>query len=290
MKNTRDLPNEEGRFRTRDGLSLWYRVSGRGPPLLVPTPGWGPSVDMYMKSLTPLEKDFSLIYLDTRGAGRSDPPAKSSGYAFANFLDDLERLRGHLGLNQWMIFGHSAASSQAMAYAIEHPKICRGLFIIGGTLNWDDRELNADKRARMNKLSREPWFAAADEASDSDPESDDEFRKSFLGIQLPLYFASYDAAAKARHYFSASTYHVGALKYHAPAFRPKQLAEIRAPTAVFVGDHDVITTPLEAIRLERGIANSTLFMIRNAGHFPWLDQRKAFFREFGQATRVMLGK
>ena len=79
MKRARKLPNGAGRFKTRDGLSLWYKVSGRGPALLVPTPGWGASADMYMKSLTPLEKDFSLIYLDTRGAGRSElrrkPPA-----------------------------------------------------------------------------------------------------------------------------------------------------------------------------------------------------------------------
>jgi pimeloyl-ACP methyl ester carboxylesterase len=47
-------------------------------------------------------------------------------------------------------------------------------------------------------------------------------------------------------------------------------------------------TPLEAIRLERGIANSTLFMIRNAGHFPWLQQRDIFFKNFTQAARVIL--
>src|SRR6516165_3381345 len=39
----RGLPNGEGRFVSCDGLSLWYKVSGHGRALLVPTPGWGAS-------------------------------------------------------------------------------------------------------------------------------------------------------------------------------------------------------------------------------------------------------
>jgi pimeloyl-ACP methyl ester carboxylesterase len=243
-----------------------------------------------MKSLIPLEKHFSLIYLDTRGAGRSQAPAKPSGYAFSHFLDDLEALRMHLCLDHWLIFAHSDASLQAMAYAIEHRKACCGLFIVDGTLNVNDEELKADTRARMKKLAHEPWFAAADKAGRGKIDSDDEFRKSFLDVQLPLYFASYDATRKARHYFSASTYSVTENEYdhYAPKFFPRKLAQIRVPTAVFEGDHDVITTPLEALRLERGIPNSTLFMIRNAGHFPWLEQRNAFFKDFAQAARAIL--
>jgi proline iminopeptidase len=290
MKSVRKLPSGAGRFKTRDGLSLWYKVSGRGPALLVPTPGWGASADMYIKSLKPLERDFSLIYLDTRGAGRSDAPAKASGFKFSFFLDDLETLRAHLGVDHWLIFAHSDATLQGLGYAIKHPKACRGLFIVGGTLNVDDKELKADTRARMKKLSHEPWFAAADKASNSTAKSDDEFRQSFLGVQLPLFFASYAAAQKARHYFSASTYRVKGNKYDAfaPEFHPRNLAQVRVPTAVFEGDHDVITTPLESLRLERGIANSSLFMIRNAGHFPWLEQRNAFFKDFSEAARMVL--
>src|SRR4029077_1972086 len=104
MKRSRLLPKGPGRYNTGDGLSLWYRIAGRGPALLVPTPGWGASVDMYMKSLTPLEKDFSVVYLDTRGSGRSDPPKNISGFKFQNFLTDIENLRTHLNIDRWLIF------------------------------------------------------------------------------------------------------------------------------------------------------------------------------------------
>lgn len=294
MRRERSLPLGVGRVKTRDGLSLWYKISGRGPALLVPTPGWGASVDMYMKSLTPLEKDFTAIYLDTRGAGRSDGPAKSSGFAFPLFLADLETLRVHLQLDRWLIFAHSDAGLQALGYALKNPKVCRGLFIVDGATNIpDDKESNADRNARMKKLSHRPWFAAAMKAQrkiDNPKISDDDFKYNFLGDLFPLYFASYDAAMQARHYFSASTYRVKNNKYDdcAPHFETKQFTKIQVPTAVFEGDGDVITTPLEALRLERSLPNSMLFMIRNAGHFPWLEQRETFFKNFTQAAHEIL--
>jgi proline iminopeptidase len=291
MTSEKNLPYGEGRFVSNDDLSLWYKVSGQGPALLVPTPGWGASSDQHMKSMTSLEKDFMLIYFDTRGSGHSEAPKKDSGYAFGLFLDDLETLRLHMHLDQWLIFAHSAASSQAMAYAIKYPKACRGLFIVDGTANIDDKEYEHDLAARMKKLSHEPWFAAAKKASDADPKSDKEFRDGFINDALPLYFASAEAAQKARHFFSESTYRVKALKYNdnVPEFTPNWLALIRAPTAIFEGDLDVITTPLEARRLHHGIANSKLFTIKGAGHFPWLQQPEKFFKDFAKAALEILG-
>ena len=73
------FPPFQNRFVSDDGLSLslWYKVSGHGPALLVPTPGWGASSDEHMKSMTCLEEDFTLIFFDTRGSGRSDGPKKT---------------------------------------------------------------------------------------------------------------------------------------------------------------------------------------------------------------------
>src|SRR6516164_5456918 len=295
MKHSKRLPRGAGQFKTSDGLSLWFRIAGRGPALLVPTPGWGASVDMYMKSLIPLEKDFSVVYLDTRGAGRSDPPVKSSGkifktiYRFENFLSDIEKLRRHLELDRWLIFGHSDASLQAMGYAVEHPRTCRGLFIVDGTVNLpNDPQVKSDLCAQRKKFSHEPWFAAADKAGVG--RTDYEFKRSFLDLQLPMYFASRVAAAKARHYFSASTYRVKHNEYdtYAPHFPSWKLERIRVPTAVFAGDSDLITTPLESLRIARGIPNATLGIIRDAGHFPWLQRRDAFFRDFTQAAQIIL--
>jgi pimeloyl-ACP methyl ester carboxylesterase len=196
----------------------------------------------------------------------------------------------NLGLDRWLIFAHSDASRQAMEYAIEYPKACRGIFIVGGTTGIEDKAYKDDLAKRRKKLSHECWYGAAVKAENSNPKSDDEFRQSFLYVMLPLYFASYDASVQARHYFSASTYHIKAFKYDdfAPEFSREKLAEIRVPTAVFVGDQDVITTPFDADRIRRGITKSNLFTIKNTGHFPWLEQPKTFFKYFAQAAREIL--
>jgi proline iminopeptidase len=286
----RALPIGDGHFVTRDSLSLWYTISGHGPPLVVPTPGWGASSDMYMRSLIPLEGSFSVIYFDTRGAGRSEAPPEESGYVFKYFLDDLEALRLHLQLHEWFIFAHSDASLQATMYAIKYRKACRGLFIVDGTVNNDDKEYKRDLAKRMKRLSRQPWYAAAQKALNSTPKSDEKFKESFLGAGLPMYFASYRAAVKARPYFSASTYHIKAFKYddYTPKLGKNKLMQIKVPTTIFEGDDDVITTPLEAHRLHRGIENSQLLMIKDAGHFPWLEQPATFFKEFDQAAGSIL--
>jgi proline iminopeptidase len=280
-------PRPPGRFTSHDGLSLWYKISGCGPVLLVPTPGWGPSSDTHMMTLTRLEDDYTLIYFDTRGAGRSDVPPKPSGYAFDFFLRDLEALREHLGLDHWRIFAHSAASLQAMGYAIKYPKACRGLFIVDGETNIEDKEYKADLKARMKKLSSKPWYAAAIRAFNRNAKTDDDFRRDFLGDSMPLYFASRSAALKARPYFRASTYHIKAFTYNdmADTFPPETLAKIDTPTAIFVGEQDVITTPFDARRLNCGIKGSTLYTIKSAGHFTWVEQPAAFFRDFDQAAK-----
>lgn len=278
-----------GRFTSHDGLSLWYKVSGCGPALLVPTPGWGPSSDLHMMTLTRLEKDYTLIYFDTRGAGRSDVPPKASSYAFEFFLRDLEALRDHLGLDHWRIFAHSAASLQAMGYALKYPAACRGLFIVDGETNIEDKEYKDDLKARMKKLSSKAWYAAAIRAFNHTPKSDDDFRRDFLGNSMPLYFASRGAALKARPYFRASTYRIKAFTYNdmADTFPPATLARIDTPTAIFVGEQDVITTPLDARRLNCGIKGSTLYTIKSAGHFSWVEQPAAFFSDFDQAAKTI---
>src|SRR5262245_55475796 len=63
---------ENGEFTAElNGLQLWYKVSGAGPVCLMPTPPWGASSVMCFRTLKPLEENFTVVYLDSRGTGRS---------------------------------------------------------------------------------------------------------------------------------------------------------------------------------------------------------------------------
>jgi proline iminopeptidase len=54
-----------------------------------------------------------------------------------------------------------------------------------------------------------------------------------------------------------------------------------------VGRHDFICSPLQARRLHRGIAGSTLIVIEQAGHLPWLEQPEAFYLKLKQALPAL---
>ena len=67
-------------FAPVNGITLHYYVAGRGPVCLVPSPGWGISVDYLYESLTPLEKYFTMAFYDTRMSGKSTGPDDSAQY------------------------------------------------------------------------------------------------------------------------------------------------------------------------------------------------------------------
>jgi proline iminopeptidase len=67
---------------------------------------------------------FRVVLLDQRGCGRSTPSAADDLRANTthHLVADLERLRAHLGIQRWMLFGGSWGSTLGLAYATAHPE------------------------------------------------------------------------------------------------------------------------------------------------------------------------
>ena len=85
---------------------------------------------------------YRIVILDQRGAGRSMPLGCLDQNTTPKLIDDLERLRKHLGIERWMVFGGSWGSTLALAYAEHHPERClalvlRGIFLCRpGEIDW----------------------------------------------------------------------------------------------------------------------------------------------------------
>jgi proline iminopeptidase len=78
---------------------------------------------------------YRIILFDQRGAGKSTPAANLDENTTWDLVRDIEKLREHLGLERWMVFGGSWGSTLALTYAIEHPDrvtelVLRGIFMI----------------------------------------------------------------------------------------------------------------------------------------------------------------
>lgn len=74
---------------------------------------------------------YRIILFDQRGAGRSTPHASLERNTTWHLLADMERIRGHLGVDRWVLFGGSWGSTLALVYAERHPERVLGLILRG---------------------------------------------------------------------------------------------------------------------------------------------------------------
>jgi len=77
---------------------------------------------------------YRIILFDQRGAGRSTPHALLEGNTTQALVDDIERIRDHLGVNRWVLFGGSWGSALSLVYAQTHTEhvlalVLRGIFL-----------------------------------------------------------------------------------------------------------------------------------------------------------------
>ena len=67
-------------------------------------------------------KRYRIVLFDQRGSGRSTLHAELTENTTWDLVGDIERLRGHLGIESWQAFGGSWGSTLALAYAQRHPE------------------------------------------------------------------------------------------------------------------------------------------------------------------------
>jgi proline iminopeptidase len=125
-------PYETGRLAVSDLHDLYWEQSGNpeGAPVLFlhggPGAGASPSHRRFF------DPDFfRIIILDQRGAGRSLPLGEVRENDLPTLIEDLERLRRHLGVERWLAFGGSWGSTLALAYAQAYPERVTGLILRG---------------------------------------------------------------------------------------------------------------------------------------------------------------
>lgn len=74
---------------------------------------------------------YRIVTFDQRGCGRSTPHASLENNTTWDLVADLERIRQHLGIDKWVLFGGSWGSTLALAYAQAHPDRVLGLIVRG---------------------------------------------------------------------------------------------------------------------------------------------------------------
>jgi proline iminopeptidase len=129
-------PYQRGRLRVSARHELYFEQSGnpRGKPVvfLHGGPGGGTSPAM-RRFFNP--RRYRIVLFDQRGCGKSRPHASLVENTTWDLVADIERLREHLNISRWQVFGGSWGSTLALAYAQTHPRrvtelVLRGIFLL----------------------------------------------------------------------------------------------------------------------------------------------------------------
>jgi len=74
---------------------------------------------------------YRIVLFDQRGCGQSTPHAELADNNTENLVADIERIRAHLGIERWLVFGGSWGSTLGLVYAEAHPECVMGLVLRG---------------------------------------------------------------------------------------------------------------------------------------------------------------
>jgi proline iminopeptidase len=112
--------------------SLYVEESGHheGVPVLFVHGGPGAGCSKEDRRFFDPEK-YRIILFDQRGSGRSTPHAELKNNTTQDLIDDMERIREHLGVDQWVLFGGSWGSTLSLLYAQQHASRVLGLILRG---------------------------------------------------------------------------------------------------------------------------------------------------------------
>ena len=131
-----DIESYSNGFLDLDGHhQMYWELSGNPKGLPVVFLHGGPGAGASPSHRRFFDPDYyKIIIFDQRGSGRSRPFADITDNTTQHLVSDMEFLRQHLEIDEWLVFGGSWGSSLALAYGIMHPDrvlgfILRGLFL-----------------------------------------------------------------------------------------------------------------------------------------------------------------
>lgn len=265
---------------TVNGISLYYKEAGAGPPLLLIS-GLGASHSRYAPVVPVLSPRYRVITFDNRGTGQSAVPP--GPYRIEDLAADTAALIDHLGTGPVAAVGWSMGGVVLQSLLIDYPDRFSAAVLLSTLPSYTDLQ--------------HPWLDAllTLRQAGADPVA--------LGtIGLPWSFTPYTLTdhVKVRQMVELAakdprptSYEGYAAQAHAIRTfdRRHELGRIRTPTLVLVGAEDVLTPPSQSIDMARRIPGAELVILPRGSHGmlmefpgPTLQAIETFLSTTAQST------
>ena len=248
------------------GSKIYYEECGVGPTAVVLLH------DGLLHSATwdavwkPLCMKYHTLRYDRRGYGRSEVPKSQFVPA-----EDLFELLSHLRIEHAIVVGNSSGGALAIDFALAHPEIVDGLFLIGPVVNGMDVSAAFIERGEKNMAP----LKNGDAKGAAENWSKDRY----------LIGEGHDAARKEVYDVLADNpqnlKYTGEFEIRNSRPSNSRLAEIHAPTSIVVGEFDISDVHAHAGAIEAGIPGAQRDIIINAGHLVQVEQPDVLMEKLG---------
>lgn len=152
-------PYQTGTLPVSNLHSIYFEQVGNptGKPVVFLHGGPGGGIDpIYRQYFNP--DVWRVVLFDQRGCGQSVPHAELRENTTWALVDDIEKLRSHLGIDRWVVFGGSWGSTLSLAYSQTYPNSCVGL-ILRGIFLLRQKELRWFYQEGASNIFPEAWEA-----------------------------------------------------------------------------------------------------------------------------------
>lgn len=246
-----------------NGIPMAFTDEGKGDPLLF-IHGYPLSRGAWSHQVEALCAKHRVVAPDLRGFGESEAGDHRGPVTMKAYADDLHALMVERGIGPVILAGHSMGGYIALAFALAHPELVRGLVLVATRAGADSPEGAAGRIALAGKVKAEGAQVAIDAIAPKmlSPRNTD------AKLDQRMRHLMKDASAAGI---------IGALL--GMAARPDStpfLGDFAMKTLVITGADDALIPPKESEAMAAAIPRATLKLIPDAGHLVAFEQPAAF--------------
>ncbi|MBL4720980.1 MAG: alpha/beta fold hydrolase [Alphaproteobacteria bacterium] len=254
---------------TINGVPLKFTLDG---PPNAPTVTFAHALSLNLHSwdsqVAAFAENYQVLRVDMRGHGGSDP--KGGAFSIEDLADDVAALLDHLGIQKTHFVGSSLGAMVGFALAFNHPKRLASLVFMAsqGALPEAGSAAARERIATMRASDATPDTTMAAQADATiarlmhNPKDDGHGERTALMRDI---LGDTTLFGQARAYEAILN-----MNYDS------RLSEIHTPTLIVAGAEDSSTPSSRMQMYADGIAGARMEIIKEAGHFPNIDQPNAF--------------
>jgi proline iminopeptidase len=281
----------DGKYYTVNGYKLWTVSFGKGDPLFFIAGGPGGS-HYGLRDFDSLSKDYTLVYFDNVGRGKSDTAKNVKEYTIERDIEDLEGLRKAMGFSKINILGHSYGGVVAQGYAVKYPQNVKHL-ILANTFHsfimWQENDDNSNHEIKTNYP--EVW-AELMKIREAGAVSSDSLHQEiygrvpygFLYAYNPQNFLPRGRKPYPNPFNPKVYYHmvgkdgdfivgndIGNFDYR------KDLKNLKMPILIIAGRYDRVAVPWMQVKYKEYCPQAQFVMFEKSGHNPQVEEQAKEF-------------